>query len=336
MLDEPTTLSSVARLIGETLEQDYGVESTPLFRRLGIDPRAFYSPGSRVTFPTMSKLWQMATEAAADPWLGFAVGERALPGDFYVLGQAWLASATLEGALGRLCRFRKVLTTLHSELELLDEGDSIALVERYRDHTLQPHKAAKDAGLVAFMKLCDLVTRSSVRPIEVELTISNADRSERYDVLFQCPIRYGCDREVWRFAASDLKKPLTGSIPEAAQANDRIAESYIASLDSNKTSTAVRQVLVQTLPGGRSDQDTVAKRLYRSRSTLQRQLSAEGTNYREILESTRRQLAEHYLRDGDHTLAQIAFMVGFADQSNFARAFKRWTGFSPGQYRKAA
>ena len=98
----------------------------------------------------------------------------------------------------------------------------------------------------------------------------------------------------------------------------------------------MRQLLVQMLPSGRMDQDTIAKRLYRSTSTLQRQLAAEETNYRHILESTRRDLAQHYLEDGEYTQAQIAFMIGFADQSNFARAFKRWTGVSPGEYQKAA
>jgi AraC-like DNA-binding protein len=138
------------------------------------------------------------------------------------------------------------------------------------------------------------------------------------------------------FAAEDFDAPLAGSIPEVARATDRIAENYIESLDSSSVATAVRQMLVQMLPSGRTDQDTVANRLYRSRSTLQRQLSAEGTSYRDILETTRQALAEQYLLDGEYSQAQIAFMVGFADQSNFARAFKRWTGKSPGEYQKAA
>jgi len=95
-------------------------------------------------------------------------------------------------------------------------------------------------------------------------------------------------------------------------------------------------MVVQMLPSGRVGQDTVAARLYRSKSTLQRQLKNEGTSYRKILEITRRSLAEEYLKDGAYTQAQIAFMTGFADQSNFARAFRRWTGVSPGQFQKAA
>ena len=95
-------------------------------------------------------------------------------------------------------------------------------------------------------------------------------------------------------------------------------------------------MLVQMLPSGHVDQDTIANKLHRSRSTLQRQLGSEGTSYRNILESTRQGLAEKYLQDPRYTQAQVAFMVGFSDQSNFARAFKRWTGMSPGEFQKAA
>ena len=95
-------------------------------------------------------------------------------------------------------------------------------------------------------------------------------------------------------------------------------------------------MLVQMLPSGHVDQDTIASKLHRSRSTLQRQLSGEGTSYRDILETTRQGLAEKYLQDSQYSQAQVAFMVGFSDQSNFARAFKRWTGMSPGEFQKAA
>ena len=98
----------------------------------------------------------------------------------------------------------------------------------------------------------------------------------------------------------------------------------------------VREMPIQMMPSGRSDQETVARRLYRSRSTLQRQLGAEGTNYRQILESTRRSLAEQYLRSKHYSQAEVAFMLGFTDQSNLARAFRRWTGMTPGEFRKAA
>ena len=336
MLYEPTTLASVARVIGECLEGDYGIDPSPLFAELNIDTGKFLKPGARASFGKMDELWQKALVATDDPWFGFRVGERSKPGDFFVFGHAWLASASLRGALDRLCRYSRVITTLSSELRLEKQEDSYALIETYPENGLTPQKVASDAGYVALLKLCDAVTQDIIRPTSVALTVAPEFGSTRYDEIFQCPVRYGSEKQIWRFDADDLERPLSGSAPEVAEATDRIAENYIQSLDSSAVATAVSRMLVQTLPSGKSDQDTIATRLHRSRSTLQRQLSAEGTSYRDILEATRRALATRYLKEGDHSQAQIAFMIGFADQSNFARAFKRWTGVSPGEYQKAA
>jgi AraC-like DNA-binding protein len=259
------------------------------------------------------------------------------PRDFFVLGHAWLASETLFDALQRLCRFFNVLTTLESHLELRAHERGYALVESgMNKRKASPQPAALDAGIVAFLGLFDSVTPEPVRPLSVALPQKRDSSPVDYEMIFECPVSFGGKEEVWIFRASDLDAPLAGSIPDVADATDRIAESYIASLEEGAVAHEVRQTLVQLLPSGHVDQDSIASRLYRSRSTLQRQLGAEGTNYRDILKSTRRNLAENYLMDGEYTQAEIAFMVGFSDQSNFARAFKRWTGMSPGEFQKAA
>ena len=336
MLYEPTTLASVARLVGETLQEDYGIDPADIFAGVRIDTTKFFRPGSRVTFTKMRKLWAAAAEATGDPQFGFKVGARAKPGDFFVLGHAWLASATLAGALKRMRRHAKVVSTVHRTLRLQKKDDEYALIETWPDKVNLPPPGARDAGYVALLKLIDAVSEQEVRPTRMSLTVSPERKSDAYTELFGCPVEYGCDKDVWIFPADKLDQPLTGSIPEVLRATDRIAKRYVESLDDNTVASSVRQLLVQLLPSGHTDQEQVAKRMYRSTSTLQRQLQSEGTNYRAVLETTRRELAEQYLRDDQYSQAQIAFMVGFADQSNFARAFKRWTGVSPGEFREAA
>lgn len=336
MLNEPTTLTSVARLVGDTLNTEYGVDAQPIFNAAGIDTENFVQPGARQSFGNMTKLWEQATEASGDPFFGLKVGSVVTPSDFFVLGHAWMASATLAGAMRRLCRYYDVLTTLNSHVEFQLLQGEYALTDVRPDSSQQPQKSAKDAGFAALLKLCEIAARKPIHPMRVSLTVPIELKSDRYDELFQCPVTYGQDTEVWYFSLTDMDEPLTGSIPDVAVATDRIAEDYIASLDDNTVTREVRQLLIQMLPSGNADQEEIAKRLYRSKSTLQRQLSSEDTNYRNVLETTRCELAEHYLKDGDYTQAQIAFMIGFADQSNFARAFKRWTGLSPGDYQKAA
>jgi AraC-like DNA-binding protein len=335
MLNDPTTISSVARLIGETLEQDYGIDPKSMYRDSRIDPGKFQKPGSRVPFSKMNVLWQLATEASADAEFGIKVGSRVTPGDFYVLGHAWLASETLHGAFRRLARFMKVLSTVRSSLEIRRQGDSLALVETYANRSVHPQPAAMDAGFAALIRMCDSVTATPVRPRHVLLPRRVDGRGVDYTAALGCPVEFS-DIEIWEFSKADVETRLAGSIPEVVDAIEGIADAYLSSLDEGTVAHEVREMLIQMMPSGRSDQETVAKRLYRSRSTLQRQLGAEGTSYRQILESTRRSLAEQYLRSDEYSQAEVAFMLGFTDQSNFARAFRRWTGMTPGEFRKAA
>jgi len=336
MFNEPTTISSVARLVGETLKADYDIDPEPLFARVKIDTTKFYRPGSRIVFSKMNQLWRDAADMTGDVEFGFKVGSRVTPGDFFVLGHAWTASDTLCDAMERLCRFINVLSTVGSQMQLRREADKYSLIEPFTARLVDPQQEAKDAGLLALLRMIDLVTSEKVRPIGVSLPQQRDSSAADYAGALECPVTFGASEEVWTFAAEEVEARLTGAVPDVADATDRIAEDYIASLDEGVVAQEVRQSLIQLLPSGHIDQETVAQKLYRSRSTLQRQLGAEGTSYREILESTRQALAEKYLQDSEYTQAQIAFMVGFSDQSNFARAFKRWTGVSPGEYQKAA
>ena len=335
MLHEPTTLASVARVLGETLRAEYGVDPQPLYDEVGIDTTKFFRPGARTTFSKMTRLWESAVEACGDAEFGFKVGGRAMPSDFFVLGHAWIASETLLGAMNRLSRYRHVVSTAYGNMKLSRAGDTVEMSETFPRDPL-PAKPAMDGGYAAFMRLCDIVTEAPVRPVRVELIASADDHAKAYEDLFCCPVTFDAEREIWVYEAAELEKPLTGSIPDVAIATDKIADLYLSSFEDGTVSVAVRELLVKLLPSGKADQERVANQLYRSTSTLQRQLNSEGTTYRRLLDGTRKELAERYLRDGRYSQAQIAFMVGFADQSNFARAFKRWTGMSPGEYQEAA
>lgn len=334
MLCDHSTLANVPRLLAETLRDDYDMEPGPLLAEVGIDAAVFLRPGARVPYRKMRRLWALAVERTADPLFGFRVGAHSLPGDFYLLGHSWMASGTLFDALERMCRYIGVVSTAATHISVQKGDDAVGLVEFFPDESLLPHKAASDAGHVALMKLCQTITRRPIYPISVELIVAEDDSSRENENLFRCPIVYGAEVEKILFARADTEQLLPGSIPEILDASDEIADRYVETLDMSTVSAEVRKQLMQLLPSGRSDQATVAEMLYRSRATLQRQLHAEGTSYREVLDSTRRDLAERYLRAGEMSQAEIAFMTGFADQSNFSRAFKRWVGTSPGEYRK--
>ena len=93
--------------------------------------------------------------------------------------------------------------------------------------------------------------------------------------------------------------------------------------------------LIDFLPSGDCSRERVARSLNMSESAFQKKLKATGTSYQELLDNTRTELAKHHLSDPDMSVDEVAYMLGFSDCSNFTRAFKRWLGMSPREYRNS-
>jgi AraC-like DNA-binding protein len=335
MLTDASSLANIAYLIGDTLRAEYDIDPTPIYEELGMDPDGPASAGDRISNKLLNQLWERAAEASGDPALGVKMGRRMQPSHFFVIGHAWLASSTLLEAMERMMRYEEILDSGITDIRLEKRDDVYVISETYPNPADYPGKLSVDMSITSLIILCEAAMHEPVLPTRLELLLPSDEPTDIYDGLINGPIITGCERNALHFSAEDLDKQLPGSIPDILEATSSIAERYIASQVEGKVAHQVRELLVQMLPSGSVDQEAVAARLHCSASTLQRQLSADETSYRDVLESTRRDLAEAYLKEEKHAHAQIAFLVGFSDQSNFARAFKRWTGMSPGQFQKA-
>jgi AraC-like DNA-binding protein len=138
------------------------------------------------------------------------------------------------------------------------------------------------------------------------------------------------------FSKTDLEQPLAGACAELAQLNDNLATNYIARLDKSDVATTVRQKIIEYLPNGDCTRDKVASAMCISPTTLQFKLSQCDTNFNELLDMTRKELASSYVQQSSLSITEITFLLGFSDTSNFTRAFKRWEGVSPTDYRRQA
>ena len=334
MLNEPSSLANIAYFLGDALREEYGIDPEPLYREAGVDPVGISGPGERINNNVLKALWQLAAEASGDPGFGVKAGRRTKPSRFYVLGHAWLASETLAEAISCLLRYEQILNSGITDLRLELVDDRYILSEAYPNPADYPGKLAVDMGITSVIMLCEAAMHEPVLPTRLELMVPDDAPLDIYDGLIDGPVVKGYERNALFFRPRDIERLLPGSIPDIVEATARIADRYINSQVETKVAHQVREHIVHMLPSGGVDQEAVAAKLHVSASTLQRQLSAEGTSYRDVFASTRRDLAEAYLKEDKHSHAQIAFLVGFSDQSNFARAFKRWTGQSPGQYQK--
>jgi AraC-like DNA-binding protein len=115
-----------------------------------------------------------------------------------------------------------------------------------------------------------------------------------------------------------------------------LSKEYLARFERGSIKLQVEARLVEQLSSGHATQESIAKALNLSPRTLQRKLKEEGTTYKQLLDTTRRELAAQYVKESHLSVNEITFLLGFSEPANFSRAFKRWTGVSPSQYRLSA
>ncbi len=138
---------------------------------------------------------------------------------------------------------------------------------------------------------------------------------------------------VLSFSKQLVDAPLTHANPELARINDQAVVDYLARFDRNSITMQVRTKIIEGLHDGTPHQESIAHSLNVSLRSLQRKLNNEDTSFKTLLETTRRELALHYIRETHRSLGEITYLLGFSEPSNFTRAFKRWTGVSPIEYR---
>ena len=292
MLYEPTTLASITGLLAISLREEYGIDPVPVYEKAGISLPQTSSPQLRYPVSKIGKLWQLGKQASGDEAIGLKTGAYAQLPHFYALGYSISASSTLLGALQRISRYQKLMSTASVEIKLTEMADCYVLSAEFPDESRSPVKEGIDCGMTALLALCDIVAGKEIRPLRVELTCPEAVHPDAYRQALRAPVRFNADVGGFYFDKELLLEPLPLSAPDVAKATDKIAEQYIETLDPHKVASQVQRLLVDLLPSGKTDQDLVSKRLNRSTSTLQRQLQAEGMSYRDVLDSTRRRLAD--------------------------------------------
>ncbi len=329
-----SSISSWALLVAKALEAD-GHDSEDLFRRAGLDPARLKDADARYPVEGMCRLWRLATQVTGDPYFGLKAAGFWHPTTMNALGYSWMASDSLRDALTRMTRYGRLVTTV-AEMTLEEFDDHFA----FRIHPLiarskVPNEAV-DAGLATFISMCRMSYGDDFYPLRVETQRPEFDDPAPYVEYFHAPVEFSAPDNILYFSKESLEAHLRTANPRLARVNDRVVTQYLAQFDKGSTAIRVRAKLIDLLSAGNVTQQDVAGSLHMSLRTLQRKLREENTSYKDLLDETRRELANQYLRQACLSVGEVTYLLGFSEPSNFARAFKRWTGRTPSEFRTAA
>ena len=191
-------------------------------------------------------------------------------------------------------------------------------------------------AVLTLLVLCSWLTRRDVQPLAVEFMAQAPSplHEARYRQAFGLLPRFGERANRFLLSQDDLLAPIPTHNPELLALHEKLVESELDQLGQAGVGARVRHEIARLLPQGEPRREEVAAVLGLTDRTLQRRLQAESTSYQQLLDDTRRELARQYLGEPRHSLAEVADLLGFVDQSNLFRACRRWFGMPPGQYRQ--
>lgn len=311
-----------------------GFSVQDLLDRFSLSREALDDPDARISGRTALELWHALIERTGDPALQLSAPTELPFGAYRVIDYLVGASTTVGEGIERFARFfRLIADTVRLTLEhgegggsclCLDMGEGGAAPPVYVDYVF--------AALVGRM-------RTWIHP-ELSVHEVSLRRPQPADVApyverFGAQVRFGADRDRLCFSESEWTSAIADSDATLAHVLEEHARMLASKLPTASESfvASVQGCIVAALPDG-ADEEDVARALHVSRRTLQRKLAQDGTSYRSVLDAVRRSLAESYLADDAVSIPEVAFMLGFSEQSSFHRAFQRWTGSPPGRWRR--
>ncbi len=337
---KPDTYTSALRnwlLAAMHVAEQRGVNVQALMQQVGLDLSSATDPMARFPAHLGLAFWQKALQELDDELLGVDVALQFLPLNFHTLGYALMASESLGELYLRLARFAHIVTDAADIRFEVDESagrlhisGSPSLLQTVDAPT---RWSIFDYAMLTVVRGSRMVFGREFMPLELRLQRERPRDHARLERILRFVPIYGCEDNTLVVDLATLRKPLSYANPEVVRASETALERYASHLTGQPLSEQLSALLCELLPSGEPRQEDVAARLGITLRTLQRRLADAGTGYREVLNETRHQQALKQLASQQYSVGEIAFLLGFSEVSAFTRAFRRWTGVSPREWR---
>lgn len=333
MTRSPPTIAATSTLAMVRTAEARGVSAADLLKEAGLTVELLEDPDARIPGPVVLGLWQALRERTAEPALQLAAPTSLPFGAYRVIDYLVGASATVGEGVSRFARFFSLIADAIALTIECDDGAHCLRLSRADGGAVPPIYV--DYVFAALVMRVRMKIRPSLDVLRVELMQPEPAWATSYGELFRAPVRFGASADRLCFAAAEWNAPMDSADAALAHVLEEHARILARRLPSAASGFCadVERTIASALAEGASAEE-VARAMHCSVRTLQRKLVATGTTFRQVSETVRGQLAVDYLADPNVSIAEVAFLLGFSDQSSFNRAFRRWTGESPGRWRR--
>lgn len=312
------------------LLRELGVDPTPVLTKVELPAAALDHMDNRIAFAAADALLGECVARTGCPHFGLLVGRRWGLVQFGALGELMRNSRTVGDALRSMAVYQRLNSDAGAVFLLEQEGTVSMGYTVYRKDVRHPEQIYDGALAITFNLLRELC---GPRFAASEVTFSRGEPLDPapYRQHFRAPLRFDREHSAVRFPAHWQEQPISG----ADAARRRTLTATLATVDSGghlilQLHRALRLLLLE----GKSSGDELAQTLSLHRRTLSRRLRAQGTTFQSVLDEVRLEAARQLLKRTRTPIEEIAAALCYADVSAFTRAFRRWTGTTPAQWRK--
>lgn len=311
-----------------------GANIAELASRFQLDHQTMASPEARISIPRFMRLGHAAIRETGNPALGLRMGALSRPVDAGIAGLAGETADTAGSAISTLIRYA-LLTSRNSRGVPTIRPDT----RQAQFHSIRPYNGFNyfvvDSVLAAWTQFLRTVTGRYDVLEKVTIEYRSIGDDELFESWFRCPVQFGAPEnaitvrpDIWQSESLHAQPAMHEKLAELCEREmQQIRRGW-------SVADRVKNLLTPLLRGETPGLETIARKLGAAPWTLQRQLAAEGTGFRELVDETRKQLARDYIRETDSSLAEIAWLLGFANPAAFHKAYRRWFSLSPGEHRK--
>ncbi|HEY2462585.1 MAG TPA: AraC family transcriptional regulator [Steroidobacteraceae bacterium] len=330
---EPGTIAIC--FVAAALQSVHGraLDADELLSKVGLSASLLQVPQARVSAEHYGALWRAVAAALDDEFFG-QDSRRMKVGSFAMLCHSVLSCKTLRQALDRSLRFfALILDDISGSAERDAKEARIVLHERAPG--VSQRVFAHELLLMLLYGLsCWLVGRR-IPILRTEFSYAEPAHSAEYRLMYCADLRFNRRNTLLAFEASYLDLPVVQNERSAKEFLRTAPESILLKYKNGSSLSArVRRRLRQFLPGTVPDFEELAEEMSMTPATMRRRLHEEGETYQSIKDQLRRDLAISYLSHSRRSVMDIALELGFSERSAFHRAFRKWTGASPGEFRR--
>ncbi|HYD93949.1 MAG TPA: AraC family transcriptional regulator [Noviherbaspirillum sp.] len=322
-----------------------GLDMDAFSRQTGLEESECMADDALTLSDKLSHLWDLVTQASGDPLLGLKAAQPQPLDKSGLMGHIMRASPDVKTAIENLVRYTPLVSpTVHSTIEQAG-GTTRVCLHLPGGQRRVPQQHYDFVWCLVLRTLRGAAGREDLKPLLVNYAYPAPADVKPYIEAFGCEVRFGTAVNAMEFADAALETPIAAGntmaadwalrmLADLAQAQRNWTVRMLAKLENapqpeHSFSKRVQALLTSMLAQGEPLREEVAKRLMMSERTLQRRLAEEGTNFTQLVDDTRREMAYQYLKKGDLSLKKLSFQLGFSDPSAFCRACRRWFGRSP-------